>query len=237
VRPVDERGNVNDELTADMPRTRYNPATLPHRSACANPRLFVEIVLNKRDFLVTAALGTLALSPSAHAATKRGNAGPVLLTVSGAIGNANRGPLDPALDQMMKKQSVKFDRAHAFDFAALAALPATTIKPTLEYDAKPHALSGPLLKDVLSAAGAKLDDKTKVVLRAIDGYAVVVPIADIRKYRFIIATHLDGKPMPLGGLGPLWAVYDADRFEDMMGKPVGDRFASCPWGLYHVEVQ
>jgi hypothetical protein len=64
-----------------------------------------------------------------------------------------------------------------------------------------------------------------------------VLLADIRKYSFIVATHLDGKPLPLGGLGPLWAVYHADRFPDMAAKPVTDRFAQCPWGLYHIEVQ
>jgi len=43
--------------------------------------------------------------------------------------------------------------------------------------------------------------------------------------------------MPLGGLGPLWALYDADRFPDMAAKPVDQRFANCPWGLYHIEVK
>jgi hypothetical protein len=194
--------------------------------------------LNKRKFLTTAAFGTVALMPSAHAAQpRRATTGPALLTVTGAIAHGNRGPLDPAFDQMMKKQGIKFDRAYAFDFAALAALPAITVKPTLEYDGKPHVLSGPTLVDVAKTAGAQPGDKAKIVLRAIDGYAVVVPMSDIRKYRIIVATHLDGKPMPLGGLGPLWAVYDADRFEDMMAKTIGDRFAFCPWGLYHIEVQ
>lgn len=162
--------------------------------------------------------------------------GPALLTVTGAIGRGNRGPLDPALDQMMKKQGVKFNRAHAYDFTALAALPAESIKPTLEYDGKPHRLSGPLITEVLKAAGATPTDRTKVVLRAIDGYAVGVSIADIRKYGFIVATHLDGQPIPLGGLGPLWAVYEADRFGDMQAKPIAERFALCPWGLYHIDV-
>lgn len=197
--------------------------------------------MNKREFLTATALGTAVLSSSTHAAhtahTQTSSRGPTLLTLTGAIGRGNRGPLDPAFDQMMKKQGLKFDRAHAFDFAALTSLPPVSIKPTLEYDGRPHALSGPSLTEVLKAAGAAPSDKAKLVLRAIDGYAVVVPMTDIRKYRFIIATHRDGQPMPLGGLGPLWAVYDADRFGDMMAKTIGDRFAFCPWGLYHVEVQ
>ncbi len=161
--------------------------------------------------------------------------GPVLLTLTGAIGKGNRGALDPALDQMMFKQKLQFSRAHTFDFAALTALPQQTIKPTLEYDGKPHTLSGPLLTDVLAATGAR--PGSDALLRAIDGYAVLLPAADAKKYRFIIATHIDGHPLPLGGLGPLWAVYDADRFPDMLERPLAARFALCPWGLYHIEAR
>ena len=42
--------------------------------------------------------------------------------------------------------------------------------------------------------------------------------------------------MPLGGLGPLWAVYDADRVPEMAALPVAQRFGACPWALYHLEV-
>ncbi len=194
--------------------------------------------MKKRQFLTAAAIGATAL-PAFSFARKpvKPDSGPALLTLSGAITKANRGPLDPALDQMMHKQEVKFDKAHAFDFAEITALPAISIKPTLEYDAKPHVLSGPLLVDVVSAAGWKGADATKLLLRAVDGYAVAISLADARKYRFIVATHLDGQPMPLGGLGPLWAVYDADRFSEMAAKPLNERFALCPWALYHVDVQ
>ena len=104
------------------------------------------------------------------------------------------------------------------------------------YDEKPHTLSGPLLGDVIRSAGGEVGDKTSVLLRAIDGYAVTVSACDFHKYRFMVATHLDGKPMPLGGLGPLWAVYDADRFPDLAAKPVGQRFGLCPWALYHINL-
>jgi hypothetical protein len=190
--------------------------------------------MNKREFL--AATAGIAALPTVEAASPVVR-GPSLLTVVGNISRTNRGALDPAFDQMMKKQGMKFEKAYAFDFTALSLLHAVTIKPTLEYDKKPHTLSGPLLADVLAATGATVDDKTKLVLRAVDGYAVIVSVADARKYRTIIATQLDGKPLPLGGLGPLWAVYDADSFADMAAKPISDRFAQCPWGLYSVEVQ
>jgi hypothetical protein len=196
------------------------------------------MIHQRRQFLGTAALGavavpSLALAQNAPKAQK----GPTLLTVSGLTGAGNRGALDPLLDQMMAKQKIKFDKAQAFDFAALAALPAVTIKPTLEYDGKPHTLKGPLLADVLKAGGVKMSDKTTVFLRAVDGYAAQVTAAEIARYRFIIATHMDGQPLSLGGLGPLWAVYDADRFPDMAAKPLPARFAWCPWATYHIEVK
>jgi hypothetical protein len=190
--------------------------------------------MKKRLFLGALAGSGASLPLAGIAQSTQASTGPALLTVAGRIGKPNRGPLDPALDQMMAKQKLSFDKARAFGFAELARLPAVTIEPTLEYDQKQHALTGPLLATVLQACGAA---GSKLALRAIDGYAPVISLADAQKYRFIVATHLDGRPMPLGGLGPLWAIYDADKFPDMAAKPVDQRFALCPWGLYHIDVQ
>ncbi|MDQ1815098.1 molybdopterin-dependent oxidoreductase [Massilia sp. CCM 9210] len=191
--------------------------------------------MKKRHFLGAAA-SAAALPALAAGTPARQAPGPALLTLTGELARSNRGPFDPVLDQMMHKQKISFDKAFGLDFGALLALPAVGIRPTLEYDAKPHALRGPLLLDVVAASGTRLRADGKLVLRAVDGYAVALPVAQARAQRFIVATHLDGKPMALGGLGPLWAVYDADRFPDMAARPVAERFGACPWALYHIEV-
>ncbi len=192
--------------------------------------------MQKREFIAAAfgAAASLPVLAAGNAAAKL--RGPALLTVTGNIQKTNRAGFDAVLDQMMAKQKLAFEKAYAFDYAALAAMKATTIQPTLEYDKKPHKLSGPLLADVLAQVGVT-GTNGKVAMRAVDGYAPTISLADLQKYRFIVATHLDGQPMPLGGLGPLWAVYDADRFPDMAAKPVDQRFALCPWGLYHIDMQ
>ena len=193
--------------------------------------------MQKRQFLSVAALAGASWSGASQAQTGgKAVRGPGVLTLGGAIGAGNRGPLDPALDQLMVKQKVSFEKAHVFDFAALTALPAVTIKPTLEYDSKPHSLKGPLLTDVVKAAGVRGGDGTRLMMRAVDGYVAPLTLADARKFRFIAATHLDGAPMPLGGLGPVWAVYEADRFPEVAAKPLSERFAGCPWGCYYIEV-
>jgi hypothetical protein len=137
----------------------------------------------------------------------------------------------------MVKQKISFNTARAFDFAAITALPAVTIEPTLEYDGVRHMLKGPLLIDVLKSCGVRVQDGMVVFLRAVDGNAAEVSVADAINYRLIVATHLDGHPMALGGLGPLWAVFDADKFPDMAAKSLQDRFAWCPWATCYMEVK
>jgi hypothetical protein len=190
--------------------------------------------MDKRQFLGAALAAGTPLSLAAPRAPQQ--SGPTLLTVSGAITRSNRGPVDPARDVMMHKQKVAFSRAHCFDFAALLALPAVTIRATLEYDAKVHILRGPLLLDVLAGAGATPPAEAQLLLRAVDGYAATLTVAQARTRRFIVATHMDGHTMALGGLGPLWAIPDADRVPELAALPLAQRFGGCPWSLYHIDV-
>lgn len=191
--------------------------------------------MKKRQFMGAAALagGLLPALGRAAPAIQATLSGPALLTVTGAV-RPNRGGPDPLTDQMMLKQKLMFTRAHAFDYASLLALPARTIHPTVEYDGKVHALRGPALEAVLQAAGA---EGNELVLRAVDGYAVTLTRAQARAQGFIVATELDGKPMALGGLGPLWAVCDADRVPELAARPLAERFSACPWALYHIDVR
>lgn len=200
--------------------------------------------MKKRQFLSTAAgslagaLGISAVPAYAAAAAKSAaqTAGPAVLTIAGAIERSNRGPVDPVIDQMMHKQNVQFSRAFAFDLAALAKLPAVTINPTLEYDSKPHQLRGPRLADVLDSLGASKTPGTQIVFHSVDGYMPQLSFAQLRQYGYILATHIDGKPMAIGGFGPVFAIYDADRIAEQAQKPLNQRFALCPWGLYCIEV-
>ena len=191
--------------------------------------------MNKRDFLAgAAAVAALPAAPSAWA--KEAQAAPALLTVGGEVGKTNRGPLDKVRDQMMGKHGQQFSRAMAFTAADLQRMPASRFRVTLEYDGQPHQVSGPLVETVLKAAGVDLRAPLRVTLWAVDGYSVPLPITTVRDNRMIVATHLDGQPMALGGLGPQWAIHDADKLPAFKDKPLNERFASCPWGLYFIGV-
>ncbi|MET3120811.1 hypothetical protein AAKU67_000391 [Oxalobacteraceae bacterium GrIS 2.11] len=194
--------------------------------------------MEKRQFISNSAgllLGVLAAStsPSRAAAPSEDQ---IILTITGAIEHSNRGKVDEMSDQLMHKQGVHFERAYQFTLADLAKLPVVTISPTLEYDGHVHRLIGPSLSSVLKIVGIKQADTTKILFHGIDGYSPEISLALAQKYNFILATHLDGKLLSIGGFGPLFALYDADRIPEIAQKRLSQRFSACPWGLYCIEI-
>lgn len=105
-----------------------------------------------------APLLALCLAVSAQAADLAQPKGPVVLTIHGKIANTNRGALNEFEDAFFKFGSVSFDRAAQFDLPMLEKLGMKTL--SVKYDTWPKAykFEGPLLADVLKAAGA-LDSK------------------------------------------------------------------------------
>jgi len=196
--------------------------------------------MKKRQFLsnsislLAGAAGMLATESRAASAVAADHQ--VILTLTGAIDQTNRGKLDEMRDQLMHKHGIHFERAYSFTLPDLLRLPAVTINPTMEYDAKVHQLTGPRLIDVLNAAGIKKMQATKATFHGIDGYSPEITLAQASKFNFVLATHLDGKLLSIGGFGPLFALYDADRIPEIAAKPLNQRFIACPWGLYCIEL-
>ena len=126
---------------------------------------------------------------------------PVILTVTGNIANPNRGPVDEFDDPVFSRLDVKFDKGFTFTLAELKALPQRTVKA--KYDNWPREVTatGPSLVDVLKAAGA---EGKKVLVQAADGYAPELAAADVTGDKLILALTADGKPLHLGGRGPIW---------------------------------
>jgi hypothetical protein len=200
--------------------------------------------MEKRQFLKSTA-GLLAgagsvLSgsmSSAHAAADKKEVSQTILTIVGDVLKTNRGSLDPVKDQLMYKRGIQFNKGFTFDLGALEKLRSKTISPTMEYDARVHKLSGPRLLDVLTEVGFINSKNVSILMHGIDGYSPEVTLAEVKKYDFILATQIDGQLLSIGGFGPLFGIYDADRIEELTKKPLNQRFLKCPWGLYCIEVK
>jgi hypothetical protein len=173
----------------------------------------------------------LALALAAALAAAPGFAGgPVLLTVTGAISNPNRGPLDPAWDKLFVLNEASFDRAHEFDVDALAALPQVTVRADFPRGGPVSAFTGPKLADVLAAAGAEGE---AVIIQAMDGYTVEQPIAELVGRAAILATARDGEALGIGGFGPMQLVFPRAERSDL-GEMNDDWWI---WQVYHIAVE
>ena len=153
----------------------------------------------------------------------------VVLTVSGAIANANRGALDEKRDSLLAHKEIAFDRAFAFDRAMLLGLKQGTVRVQPPEFSQPATFTGPLLKEVLAAVGAA---RAKVIFMAIDGYQGWLSPEDIEAGDWILARAADGVPLGLGQQGPIWLLNTRAEGE----KPSETQEAHWVWATYYMRV-
>ena len=172
------------------------------------------------------------LTGVAHAQVPPTPQGAVVLTVSGIIDNPNRGPLD-ALEQresLFKYHEIAFERAAQFDVAALERLGVHNIVASHPDWPQEFTFEGPLLRDVLAAAGA-----TGSVVRvlALDGYAAEIPMSEIQVRPFIVALKRDGRYLGIGDQGPTWVIAPPNAGEESNHEQ-GSKWV---WAAFHIAVE
>lgn len=130
--------------------------------------------------------------------------GRVILTVAGDLPATNAPAADPDDLNFSGYMDLEYDKAMAFDDLMLGQLPQAAITANLHTTGKDVTYSGPLLSEVLMAAGA--EGKSALPM-ALDGYQAEIDWALIKKHQPILATHADGKPLSIGGFGPAMVVF------------------------------
>ena len=76
--------------------------------------------------------------------------------------------------------------------------------------------AGRCSQDVLAAAGAEGE---KVTVRAMDGYAVEVPLEEMVGKGAVVALERDGKALGIGGFGPTQIVFPRGERADLKDMP------------------
>ncbi len=137
----------------------------------------------------------------------------VVLTVSGKVSQTNDG-----------KDAV-------FGMSMLEKLPQQKIFTKSPWYPGGAEFSGPLLRDVLAAAGAKGD---KIMAVALNDYKTEIPFTDAVQFDVILALAMNGKPMPVREKGPLFVVYPLDAKPELQSPVYYNRSA---WQLARLIVQ
>ncbi len=137
--------------------------------------------------------------------------GPVLLTVSGNISKPSRGAVGED-DKFFAYNEVAFAEAAEFDFAALQGLGMVSIRADFPMGGTVYEYEGPLLGDVLAAAGAS---GSIVTVKALDGYQVELDLEQAVANGAVIALRRDGKPFAIGDYGPTHLVFPRAERADL----------------------
>lgn len=115
--------------------------------------------------------------------------GAVVLTVEGSVTQTNQGG---------KAQ---------FDMRMLEQLPQHAFTTRTPWYPDAVTFTGPLLRDVIAAAGGAGSAITAV---ALNDYKTEIPFADVHQHVVIVARLMNNRPMAVREKGPLFIVYPFD---------------------------
>ena len=153
--------------------------------------------------LLLAGLGAAWAAPPALALAPP--TGPVVLTLRGrGIGTPNQAG------------------EAVFDMAMLERLPQQRIVTETPWYSKPRSFAGPLLRDVLAAAGAAGGERARLVA-----------LSDAHAHDVIVARLLDERPMSVREKGPLFVMYPFDREPQLRSSQY---YSRCVWQLKAIEL-
>lgn len=138
--------------------------------------------------------------------------GPVILTIVGAVKLPNR------------------DGSAVFDLEMLDALKGRDATMETPWTQGKVEFSGPLLREVLKAAGA---EGSRMIIQALNGYSAEVPMSDALSLDTILATRLDGEVMTVRTKGPSMLVYPFDQDSSLFNEKY---FARSVWQITQIEV-
>jgi hypothetical protein len=164
----------------------------------------------RRHWLKAGAVGALGIALPAFALDKP--VGPVVLTLSGRVRNVNDGP------------------NAQFDMTMLEALQQKTLITRTPWFARARRFTGPLMRDVLAAAGAQ---GSMLRLIALNDYRVDMPMDDVQRHDVLLARLIDDKPMTVREKGPLFVIYPFDDRPELRSAVYYSRSA---WQLRTIEV-
>jgi hypothetical protein len=139
-------------------------------------------------------------------------AGPVILTVTGAIEVTNA------------------PGEARFDEAMLEALGRATIRTSTSWTDGVKTFEGVRLRAVLDQVGAK---GTRLRALALNDYEIAIPMTDLA-YEPILATHMDGERLLPRNKGPLWIVYPRDQNTVLQEQRFDHRWV---WQLKRLQVE
>lgn len=139
--------------------------------------------------------------------------GPVVLTISGEIGVENGGT------------------EARFDLAMLEALPQHVLHTETPWHEETMTFSGPALSTLFDSVEGT-GGTSRVV--ALNDYSADIPLDEVRKYPVILATRINGAPIPVREKGPLFVIYPFSEAPELYNEMT---FSRSVWQVVSVVIE
>lgn len=182
--------------------------------SCAKPRLRCRVHMEfpmQIRVVLTLALSAICFPTGAFALDQP--TGEVVLTVSAhQLGHPN------------------INGTAQFDLPMLEALAGRTAEMETPWTEGKVKFSGPLLRSILEAAGAR-GSQLKVI--ALNDYSANVPMEDAAQIDTILATRMNGNTMSVRDKGPLFLIYPFDKDASLFNEKY---FSRSVWQIKTIEV-
>ncbi|GGO87913.1 oxidoreductase [Marinobacterium nitratireducens] len=140
-------------------------------------------------------------------------AGPVILTVGGAIRNTTDGEV------------AQFDRA------MLERLPQRLVRTHTPWTDGVNDFEGPLGRALLEFVGARGET---LEVTALNDYSATVPVEDFFSHDVILAMKMNGEYMRVRDKGPLFIIYPFDSDSELTSDIIHYRSV---WQIQHIQVK
>ncbi|WP_369819490.1 molybdopterin-dependent oxidoreductase [Acidovorax sp. Root217] len=113
----------------------------------------------------------------------------------------------------------------------LEKLPQKSFTTQTPWYPQPVTFTGPLLRDVLAAAGAK---GSKITAVALNDYKTEIPFDDATRHDVIVARLMNDRSMPIREKGPLFIVFPFDTKAELRTELYYNRSA---WQLSTLQIR
>lgn len=120
------------------------------------------------------------------------------------VGAAARAGLPAPTGRVVLTVTASGQDATDLDLAAIESLGLVTVATVTPWTEGVQQFEGVPLAALIDALAP---GAATVQATAINDYAVEIPVEDARRYRVIVATRRNGRPMSVRDKGPLWIIY------------------------------
>ena len=156
----------------------------------------------------------------------------VLFLLAGSAAALDAPSGKPVLTVAGKITQANHNGKAVFDAALLDRLPVHWITTQTPWYDEPKTFEGPLLRDVLAAAGA--EGATTLLVKALNDYSAHVPVEDAQHYDLVLARKVDGRPMTIRDKGPLFLIYPFDQHPELKSDKFYHRSV---WQIHRIDAE